>query len=172
MKRVVSFVGFSKSGKTALISDLVSLLSKKGYRIGVIKHTSKDFQVDREGKDSWRVFSSGADVIVLSPTKMAFQKHLNHSLPLRKLSEFFADYDLIITEGFKGEFEKAVAIARNPNELEELLEHIQKERKTLEGVIAVVISKGELDNFEIPTFKPTEIEELAEFIISTLGLLK
>jgi molybdopterin-guanine dinucleotide biosynthesis protein B len=162
MKNVVSFIGFSNSGKTALICSLVGYLSRRGYRVGVIKHTTKDFQVDRKGKDSHRIYSSGADVVVLSPVKTAMLLH--KGLPLKDLAEFFAEYDLVLTEGFKREFERAIAVAKSLKELDELLESLEDERKS--RVLAAVVDES--GNYPIPLFKPDQIEELAEFILSRL----
>jgi molybdopterin-guanine dinucleotide biosynthesis protein B len=161
MKNVVSFIGFSNSGKTALICNLVGYLSRRGYRVGVIKHTTKDFQVDREGKDSQRIYSSGADVVVLSPVKMAMLIH--RGLPLKDLAELFAEYDLVLTEGFKREFERAIAVAKSLKELDELIESLENEKSKV--LAAVVDEDGDRS---MPLFKPNQIEELAEFILSSL----
>ena len=164
MRDVISFIGFSKSGKTAIVSQLVSYFTKKGYKVGVIKHTTKDFQIDKEGKDSWRIFNAGGDVAVLSPVKMALQIHLNRKLSLDELSDFFSGYDIIMTEGFKKEFKKAIVVARNREELDELLEQIKKERGSKDGILAAVLDNNA--NLDIPVFHPDQIEELAKFILS------
>ncbi|MBO8181497.1 MAG: molybdopterin-guanine dinucleotide biosynthesis protein B [Archaeoglobus sp.] len=178
MKNVISFIGFSKSGKTAVISEIVEFLSNKGYKIGVIKHT-KDFEIDKKGKDSWRIYSAGADVMVLSPVKMALQVHLNENLSLdrifEKIPEFFKEHDLIITEGFKREFEKAIAVAKDRRELDELFEVIKKERGSLDGILAIVIGDNDIQHksenpCEVMVFKPSQIKDLAEFVLRSLGL--
>ena len=51
---IVSIVGKSDSGKTTLIEKLLPELTRRGYRIATVKHDVHGFEVDREGKDSWR----------------------------------------------------------------------------------------------------------------------
>jgi|Deesub1362A_J573_1020465.scaffolds.fasta_scaffold14191_2 molybdopterin-guanine dinucleotide biosynthesis protein B len=169
MGDVLTFIGFSNSGKTAVVSNLVSYFSKKGYKIGVIKHTSKDFLIDREGKDSWRIYSAGADVVVLSPVKMTFVKHLSGELSLDELGEFFSDYDLVLAEGFKGEFKQAIAVVKNVEDLNEILRAVEVERGSTDGLLAVV---GEIsENVKgLRVFRPSQIEELAEFVGSLFGM--
>ena len=58
----VGFAGYSGSGKTTLIEQLVRSLKARGLRVAVIKHDVHDFEMDREGKDSWRFSQAGADI--------------------------------------------------------------------------------------------------------------
>ena len=68
---VVSIVGKSKAGKTALIESLVAELKQRGYRVATIKHSPEGFELDQPGKDSWRHVQSGSDaVIISSPQKL------------------------------------------------------------------------------------------------------
>ena len=57
---IISIVGKSDSGKTTLIEKLVPVLTKRGYRVATVKHDVHGFEVDREGKDSWRHKQAGA----------------------------------------------------------------------------------------------------------------
>ena len=64
--RVVSFVAASSnSGKTTLIEKIVRMLKARGLRVAVIKHASAGFELDKQGKDSWRFQEAGADTVVL-----------------------------------------------------------------------------------------------------------
>jgi len=56
--------GWSGSGKTSLIESVVPHLCKKGLKVAVLKHTDHEIQVDHPGKDSDRLFRSGADVFL------------------------------------------------------------------------------------------------------------
>ena len=60
--RIVSFVGRSGTGKTTLIERLIPELSARGLRVAVIKHDAHRFDIDKEGKDSWRFTKAGAVV--------------------------------------------------------------------------------------------------------------
>ena len=69
---VVCFVGRSNSGKTTLIERLILELTESGYRVATIKHAGHGFDLDTEGKDSWRHKRAGArQVVVLSKSSLA-----------------------------------------------------------------------------------------------------
>jgi molybdopterin-guanine dinucleotide biosynthesis protein B len=101
MVPVVSIVGRSNCGKTTFIEKLIPTLKRRGYRIAVIKHVHRGFEIDRRGKDSWRHRAAGADtVVVAAPDCVAVVK--NGPPPsTESLTRFATDVDLIITEGFK-----------------------------------------------------------------------
>lgn len=103
MKKVVSVVGYSGSGKTVLLEGLVPELTKRGYRIAVVKHTHHTVEIDQPGTDSWRLYKAGADVIVLaSPEKLFMIKPVTQEQAITDIQRLLGgSYDLIITEGFK-----------------------------------------------------------------------
>jgi molybdopterin-guanine dinucleotide biosynthesis protein MobB len=102
---VVSVVAKSGTGKTTLLEKMISLLKTKGYRVGVVKHDAHRFDIDKEGKDSWRLTQAGADTMVISsPAKLAMVKQHEADKepgPKEILGEYFKDVDIILTEGFK-----------------------------------------------------------------------
>ena len=100
MKRLaIAFTGPSNSGKTTIIEKISKQLSKN-YKIAIIKHDPKDkAEFDKEGKDSYKFFNSGADVAVVSPTRTTVFKHQSSSLS--ELVEYFKDFDLLLVEGLK-----------------------------------------------------------------------
>ena len=108
---IFSFVAFSGTGKTTLLEKLVAELKKRGQRVAVIKHDAHEFEIDHEGKDSWRFTKAGADVTaVISDSKAAIME--NRPVALKTLLGKIADVDIILTEGYKsGEFPK-IAIVR------------------------------------------------------------
>ncbi|GAB4345853.1 MAG: molybdopterin-guanine dinucleotide biosynthesis protein B [Candidatus Abyssubacteria bacterium] len=103
MVPILSIVGRSDSGKTTLIEKLIPILKRRGYRIGTIKHDVHGFEMDREGKDTYRHFHSGADaVLISSPKKLALIQRYEQAPTLDELVErYYPDMDLVMTEGFK-----------------------------------------------------------------------
>ncbi|MCC7212047.1 MAG: molybdopterin-guanine dinucleotide biosynthesis protein B, partial [Candidatus Brocadia sp.] len=72
---VVSIIGKQNAGKTTLIEMLIPLLKKRGYRVGTIKYNIPSFQIDYEGKDTYRHYEAGADIVsISSPEKLAIIK--------------------------------------------------------------------------------------------------
>ena len=113
--KVLSIVGPSGAGKTTLIERIVPELKRRGLRVLVVKHAMK-FEVDREGKDSWRLFESGADVIVVSPDELFYRARLSDDL--ERICEIFDFYDLVITEGFNRACRDRVVVLKKPEDLE------------------------------------------------------
>lgn len=101
---IVSVIGGKNTGKTTLIEKLVSTFKKDGYRVGVMKYALREFQMDHEGKDTYRFYRSGAYVVAItSHDKMAVIKRVESPPPLDKVIEaHFLDTDIVILEGYRG----------------------------------------------------------------------
>lgn len=99
----LSFVARSGTGKTTLLVQLIASLKGRGYRVGAIKHDAHCFEIDHEGKDSQRFTAAGADTtIITSENKLAMVKVVSAPLPIESvLADYFADVDIVLTEGFK-----------------------------------------------------------------------
>ena len=99
----VSFVAKSGTGKTTLLEKVIAELKARNWRVGVIKHDAHRFDIDHPGKDSHRLTAAGADTMLISsPEKLALVKKHPASPPIEELiATYFADIDIVITEGFK-----------------------------------------------------------------------
>ena len=94
--------GFSGSGKTSLIESVVPHLCKKGLKVALLKHTHHEIQVDHPGKDSDRLFRSGADIFLTGSQEGLARSHEAGSLSLAAmLSALPRKYDLVLVEGHK-----------------------------------------------------------------------
>jgi molybdopterin-guanine dinucleotide biosynthesis protein B len=111
---IISIVGKSDSGKTTLIEKLVPELTRRGYRIATVKHDVHGFEVDREGKDSWRHKQAGAHTVVISSSnKVALIRDVERDLNLEEIREkFVQDVDLILSEGYKKDVQPKIEIFR------------------------------------------------------------
>ena len=97
---VFSVVAFSGTGKTTLLEKLVAELKSRGLRVAVVKHDAHEFEIDHEGKDSWRLTRAGAEVTaVVSASKAVVME--NRAVPLETLIGRITDVDVIFTEGYK-----------------------------------------------------------------------
>jgi len=99
----VTFVARSGTGKTTLVIKLITELTRRGWTVGALKHDAHRFQVDKEGKDSWRMTQAGAAITaVSSPEQTAVMER--HELPPpaeELLKPFGGKVDMVLTEGFK-----------------------------------------------------------------------
>ncbi len=106
---VIGLVGSSGSGKTTLIAAVLPLLSRAGLQTAVLKHAHHGFDMDRPGKDSYRVREAGAaQVLVASRERwvlMGEETPERTEPPFRELLAKFdpASVDLVLVEGFARE---------------------------------------------------------------------
>ncbi len=117
---IISIVGKSDSGKTTLIEKIVPELIRRGYRIITVKHDRHGFEIDREGKDSWRHKQAGAQgVIISSPRKVALIRDVDRDMSLEELRDAFGgDVDLILSEGFKKDIQPKIEVFRKEEHAE------------------------------------------------------
>lgn len=102
-KRIISFVGFSGSGKTTFIEQLVKELKRRGITVAVIKHDAHRFDMDREGKDTFRFYEAGCDCVAISSAEKTAVIKRNEACPdVHEMIDMLpGEYDLIIVEGYR-----------------------------------------------------------------------
>lgn len=105
---LLGFAAFSGTGKTTLLTQLIPILKSNGVRVGLIKHSHHNFEIDKPGKDSFRLRAAGASpVMLVSKSRRAViteitpekEPRLDDQLKVFDQSEL----DLILVEGFKAE---------------------------------------------------------------------
>ncbi len=103
--KVFGIAGYSGSGKTTLIERVLPALSARGLRVGVIKHTHHDFDIDRPGKDSWRAREAGAIAVLLASDHRTalLTEHRDAPPALDALLAELRYCDLVLVEGYKRE---------------------------------------------------------------------
>lgn len=165
---LLGITAWSGTGKTTLLKQLIPQLRKREIRVGMIKHTHHDMDVDKPGKDSYELRKAGADqTLVASQQRWALMTE-TPELPELDLyylaSRFDADkLDLILVEGFKSETIPKIALYRHINErnFNDLLD---------EHVIAVA-SDCDL-SVDFPLLDINAPEAIAEFIAGWLKQTK
>jgi len=104
--RIFGIAGYSGSGKTTLIEQLIPKFTSRGLRVSLIKHAHHSFDVDREGKDSWRHRHAGCQEVLITSSRRWALMHELRGAPEPTLPELLAhvsDCDLVLVEGFKRE---------------------------------------------------------------------
>jgi molybdopterin-guanine dinucleotide biosynthesis protein B len=154
---IISIVGKSDSGKTTLIEKLVPELTRKGYRVATVKHDVHGFEVDREGKDSWRHKQAGAHtVIISSPQKIALIRDVEKDSTLDEIRRrWVQDVDLLLSEGYKKDVQPKIEVFRK-----------EKHKKLLcakkDNLIAIVSNRK--FNVGVPCFHLEDMKGLSNFI--------
>lgn len=154
---LISFVGPSRSGKTTLLAALIAEISRRGYRVGAVKHSLRGFELDREGKDSDRFRRAGArGVLLASPDSIGFLADAPRGFSPRDAAAFFPDADIVLVEGWKEARLPKVAVAPEGW-------RVPRGR----GLIAAV-GKAAAGS-RIPRFEPGDVRGIAEFLIGRMG---
>ncbi len=103
---LVGFLAYSGTGKTTLLTKLISILSGKGLRVGIIKHAHHTFDIDQPGKESYILRKAGASKMLIGSAnrwalmvdaeddqEFSLQDHI------QRMDQ--DNLDLILIEGFK-----------------------------------------------------------------------
>ncbi len=108
--KVFGIAGRSGMGKTTLLERLVAEYVRRGLRISLIKHSHKAIEIDRPGKDSYRLREAGCqEVLLMGRGRWALMHELrgDEEPPLAYLLSRLQHCDLALVEGFKqGDFPK------------------------------------------------------------------
>ena len=165
MKRVIGVAGFKNAGKTTLVEKLVTELTRRGHRISTVKHAHHSFDIDHEGRDSFRHRKAGAsEVAVVSRHRWAIiHESRNDAEPsLEEILSKLAPCDLVIVEGYKRDRHDKVEV-RN----------IALAHPRLAGddpTVVAVAANGPVTDAPVPVFDRDDVTALAAFIEKHTGL--
>jgi molybdopterin-guanine dinucleotide biosynthesis protein B len=122
-----------------------------------VRNDTHGFEIDQEGKDSWRHKQAGAHTVVIaSPNKVALIRDVDKDWTLEEIREkLIQDVDLILSEGYKKDIHPKIEIFRKGKHKELLC---TKE----DNLIAIVSDKK--FRVGVSCFFPEDIEGVADFI--------
>ena len=150
----VAFSGPSNSGKTTLIQKIATKLITQDYKVVIIKNDPKDkARFDIEGKDSYKFYQTGADVIVTSPKKLAYFSQ--RSYELEELIKLAKEFDYLLVEGLKTLPLPRITIFRNA---------LNSDYYDVSDVLAVDESIAKEELVGLKTLDLNNIEEIIEWI--------
>lgn len=163
--KIYGVVGWRNSGKTTLMEKLVAEITSRGVSVSSVKHAHHAFDIDHEGKDSWRHRQAGArEVLVCSGARWALMHELRgaEEPPLAVLLEKLSAVDLVLVEGYKRDLHPKVEAFRSAtgNSL------IASE----EATIRAVASDQPIDGLDRPNFDLNDVRGIADFILTETGL--
>lgn len=105
---VLGIAAYSGTGKTTLLTQLIPILKKSGLRVGLIKHSHHNFEIDNPEKDSYKLRKAGASPVMLisSHRRAVITEFDGINEPvlddqLKALDQ--SELDLVLVEGFKTE---------------------------------------------------------------------
>jgi molybdopterin-guanine dinucleotide biosynthesis protein B len=96
------------------VARVIEHLSGSGLRVGALKHSSHGFQMDREGKDTYRFREAGAYAVgIASSTERAVIATTDEPTSLADLAATLpAALDIVVVEGYKAEGAPKIEVHR------------------------------------------------------------
>jgi len=154
---VVSVVGWSNSGKTTFMVQLVRELKWRGYRVGTVKHHHGDMQFDKPGKDTWQYARAGADIISLAGQSGYWVYKKIENPGLSEILGLMKEMDIVITEGFKSEKTPKIEVRR----------YGQTSKPAVYSGELLALVDEDADEDNVPCFSPGDYKAVADFLEKT-----
>jgi molybdopterin-guanine dinucleotide biosynthesis adapter protein len=168
--RIFGITGWKNAGKTTMVAALVSEFCNRGMVVSTVKHAHHAFDIDHEGRDSWKHRKAGArETALVSSRRWALMHELqNETEPtLQEILGKLAPCDLVLVEGFKRESHPKIEIIRdgqNPGR------PLDKPKWPDDETIVAIASPDIQPGCKLPHMDPDEIGQIADFILLHLGM--
>lgn len=143
--RIISVVGYKKTGKTTLVETLVRALKNHGS-VGTIKHLH-EHKINTPDTDTWKHANAGADVVVaVTPDELVkFSRDNNLTSAMDELAN--AGMDFGVVEGFKES--KLAKIALGNVEVTDVIKRLNNpESADLGELINIILKLPEYHTLE------------------------
>jgi len=156
MRLIISIVGKSDSGKTTLLESLIAELKRRGYKVAIVKHSHHADDLDSAHKDTWRFTRAGSELSAInSLDHLAIYRRMDHYFDPQEIANFILwDYDVILTEGFKGSSYPKIEVHRRGQ---------GKELLTDPGQLLGVVTDEPLD-VKAPQFSHDDIHGITDLL--------
>ncbi|EGQ8961253.1 bifunctional molybdopterin-guanine dinucleotide biosynthesis adaptor protein MobB/molybdopterin molybdotransferase MoeA [Vibrio parahaemolyticus] len=158
---ILGFAAYSGTGKTTLLESLLPKLTEAGLRIGMLKHAHHNFDVDKPGKDSYRLRKAGASqMLIASRNRFALMTETPEAEAEFEylLTRFDEDkLDVVLVEGCKNIAFPKIELHREEVGKPWLYPHD-------DNIIAIASDSAELDS-ELPQMNINDLDAIAQFVL-------
>ncbi|MEA5356429.1 bifunctional molybdopterin-guanine dinucleotide biosynthesis adaptor protein MobB/molybdopterin molybdotransferase MoeA [Vibrio parahaemolyticus] len=158
---IIGFAAYSGTGKTTLLEALLPKLTEAGLRIGMLKHAHHNFDVDKPGKDSYRLRKAGASqMLIASRNRFALMTETPEAeAEFEYLLTCFDEdkLDVVLVEGCKNIAFPKIELHREEVGKPWLYPHD-------ENIIAIASDTAELDS-ELPQMNINDLDAIAQFVL-------
>ncbi len=155
----IGFCGYSGAGKTTLICRLIEHFSH--LNIGYIKHDAHGFQMDREGKDTWKATRSGAVRVFIADSRKEAMLHDRLSGKFDRRHDFL-DCDAVFVEGYRqADLDKILVLDRDNT----ILERVNSgELQRITAIVGAELEPPPGLPESLPYFQRDDIAAIAGFL--------
>ncbi|WP_428544236.1 bifunctional molybdopterin-guanine dinucleotide biosynthesis adaptor protein MobB/molybdopterin molybdotransferase MoeA [Profundibacter sp.] len=164
--RVFGVVGWKNSGKTGLMERLVAEITSRGFTVATLKHAHHSFDVDHQGKDSYRHREAGAtEVLLASRQRWALMHELRgqDEPVLEQLLAHLSPNDLVLIEGYKRDDHPKIEANRKATG--------QPLLALEDETVRAVASDNDPQGLSVPVFNLDDTVAIADFILQETGLV-
>ncbi|HCE4578391.1 TPA: bifunctional molybdopterin-guanine dinucleotide biosynthesis adaptor protein MobB/molybdopterin molybdotransferase MoeA [Vibrio parahaemolyticus] len=165
---IIGFAAYSGTGKTTLLEALLPKLTEAGLRIGMLKHAHHNFDVDKPGKDSYRLRKAGASqMLIASRNRFALMTETPEAEAEFEylLTRFDEDkLDVVLVEGCKNIAFPKIELHREEVGKPWLYPHD-------DNIIAIASDTAELDS-ELPQMNINDLDAIAQFVLQYVQEVK
>lgn len=169
---VIGIAGWKKSGKTTLTVRLVEELTRRGFKVGTVKHAHHEYQVDDAETDSARHRRAGAgEVAIVGGKRWAIVHELKDEPEpnFEEVISWLAPADLILVEGYKTAPIPKIE-ARRTAQLDKRF--LASEDTTVIAIAADHAVAPETNPRGLPVFALDDVPAIADLIETAAGPLK
>ena len=163
---IFGVTGWKNSGKTTLVTRLVTEFTLRGFSVSTVKHAHHDFDIDKPATDSFRHREAGArEVMIVSGYRWALMHELRGESepPLDAALQRLSPCDLILIEGYKREGHPMIETRRQAAAKNEPL-------APGDPSILAVAADHATDAAGRPLFSLDDVVAIADFIAAELSL--
>lgn len=161
---MICFVAPSGTGKSTAIERLVGELTRRGLRVGVLKHDAHRLSYDAPGKDTWRFRKAGAwRAVIAGAHEVAVFASPEPTEPRELAATYMSGADLVLTEGYRTAGLPCIRVHR-------AAAPARADWVCPEGVVAWFTDEPVPD--PVPQLGLADSTAQADFILAQLGLLE
>ncbi len=165
----IQIVGQPGCGKTTLIVDIIKELVKKDIKVGTIKHSAHDHELDKPGKDSYLHRTAGATLVSMITKNMAaiYLPKKKQLTPQTFLEKYYTDLDIVLIEGWiSGPYDK-IEVWRNESGRRPLFYEVKNVKAFVHDGQSNSMDIGFAKKNCISLFKRSDLLKIVDYLIKT-----
>ncbi len=163
-RRAFGFAGTSGHGKTTLVEEVVAQLIFEGFSVSAVKHVHDGFDLDKPGKDSYRMRTAGCKEVMLVGDKRwgLMREFRDQREPeLDALIPQMSHVDIVLVEGFRASPVPKIEVFR-PS--------LGRAQRWPDDSTIVAVASDERLDIPLPVLDMNDATQVAEFIRRYVGL--